>query len=224
MSRLLSLLLVAALLAGCGQTPPSSASAVTIPAGWQPLAQPDLSLALPPDWQVITSEDADLGGAVDTAATANPQLATVLDGARAALVSGELRLVAYDLAPEHLDEPFITNVTVGVVPSAGASLAELRKVNLAQLQAQPGFHDVVPGDATLAGLPALQLSYGLDVKDAGGAPLALHVEQFIAVQPPLQYVLTFSTTPTQTAAFLPTFQQIVSTARLAPAATPTLVR
>lgn len=201
------------LLAACGTSQPTLTTAA-LPAGWLPIEQPGFSLALPTAWQLISSENADMNAAIETAANANPQMAALVAGAQAAFATGQLRLVAYDLEPAHLNDSFITNLTIGVVPTGGASLSDLRSANLVQLKQEAGFSALQEAEAQVAGLPAVQFRYGLKVNDAGGAPLSLQVEQYLFVHQQEQFVLTFTTTPQQAETFAPMFKQVLETVRV----------
>lgn len=209
-ARICWLLLV---LVACGDQQPAL-TAAAIPPGWQTVEQEGIRLALPPTWEVVSSEESDVSGSLEAAATANPQLNALLSETRAAFDTGQLRLVAYDFDPEHQADPFTTNVSIGVVPSDGAELKQIRAANLAQLKSNAAFSDLQAADATVAGLAAVHFSYGMQLNDLGGEPLPLRVDQYLLVHQDNQYIVTFSTAKEQHEARSPVFKQVLDTLRV----------
>lgn len=196
----------------CGGVPQPTLTAAAIPAGWQPLAQTGFSLAMPPTWEVLSPEDADLSGGLAAAAQANAPLGEALSQAQASLAAGQLRVVAYDLNPD-AETDALTNFSVGVLPAEGATLAQLRTANLAQLRGMAQVADIADQAAVVGGLPAAQWRYTLQVNAADGVASPRAIVQYLVVQRTEQYLLTFSSTPSSTTTLAPVFQQVVDTLR-----------
>lgn len=205
--------LVLPLLIACGQTEPIL-TAAAIPAGWQPFQQKGFSLALPPAWQVVTAEQSDIGGTLDSLGSANPQLRPTLAQAKQLFARGQVRLMAFDLDPAHLAPGFTTNLSLGVGPAQGASLKQLRTANATQLRATPNFANLTDTDSKVAGLAAAEFGYTMQLQDAGGAAAPLRVDQYLWLYNDTQYLATFTTTPNQFATLLPIFRQLLDTLRM----------
>ncbi|PLS77153.1 MAG: hypothetical protein CYG59_25375, partial [Chloroflexi bacterium] len=106
------------LIAGCGSTPApaptATIAAAPLPADWQRVELAELSLALPPEWVLTAAEELDVNDAVTEMAAQNPELKALLDQGRTALGSGQVQLIAFDVAPERIDPSgFPTNLRVG---------------------------------------------------------------------------------------------------------------
>ncbi len=205
--------LVLPLLIACGPTEPTL-TAAAIPSGWQPQQQKSFTLALPPAWQVVTAEQADVGGSLDSLGSANPQLRATLEQAKQLFASGQVQLMAFDLDLAHIAPGFTTNLSLGAVPAQGAALKQIRSVNASQLRATANFANLTDRDSNVAGLAAVEFGYMMKLRDAGGSAAALQIDQYIWLYRDTQYVATFTTTPSQFASLMPIFRQVLDTLRM----------
>ncbi len=200
-------------LTACGATPPPATS-VVLPSGWQTVKKTGVALALPPHWEVVAPEDNNFANALDEVVRQNPRLKTVADQARKAAAGGQIKLFAFDLAPEDALPNFTNELSIGVVDmDRGFSLDEVAAANEQELRAN-GFAGVRRAIAPIGGQDVVRLSSDLAIKDAAGEPLPLAVEQYIVVKGRQQYVLTFTTIVEQRQQMQPTFDKIMGTFRV----------
>lgn len=207
------LLLVSAMLAGCGQSAPRVTS-VTIPSGWQPVSKAGVSFALPSGWQVLGADDTNFGAAMDDLVRQNPRLQGVADQARKAVAGGQVKILAFDLSPEDVLPNFTNNLSIGVqqMPRA-ATLADVASANEQQLQAT-GFRDIRRAPFKSGDQEFVRLSSTLSISDAGGEALPLAFEQWVMVNGQQQFVLTFATLLEQREQMAPIFEKIAGTFRV----------
>ncbi len=201
------------LLVACGQPEPTVTS-VVLPPGWQTVDQAGFSFALPPEWQVLSADDGNFAGAMDELVRENPGLQAVANQARTAVTSGQIKLIAFDLAPEDLLENFTANLSIGQLTlEQPVPLSQIAEANERELQSN-GFTNIQRTSMQVGGEDAARLSSTLEIKDAAGEALVLAVEQVILVRPQQQYVVTFTTTSTQRTRMRPLFEQIMTTFRV----------
>jgi hypothetical protein len=219
-SRWFSLFCVIALLCSCGSSaapaPAATIAAGSLPDDWQQVDVPPVSLALPAEWAFTDPGDLDAGGAVTAMAGQNPQLQTVLEQGRSALVAGQIQLIAYDLDPERIGERgFPTNVRLGrqSFPEA-PTLDKVSDVNEQDLRNTAGFSEVQRTPVAIGNLDATRLTSKLEIKDALGEPLVLASEQYLLVRGNDLFVLTFTTPAEQLPSYRPIFDQILGTLRI----------
>jgi hypothetical protein len=212
--------LVVVLLTSCGSSaepaPAATIAAGPLPADWQRIELPQVSLALPPEWAVIDAADVDPSSAVAEMANQNPQLKAVLEQGRAALTSGQVQLIAYDLDPERVGETgFPTNIRIGHQAfSEPPTLTKVSDVNEQDLRKTPGFTDVQRTPVAIGNLPATRLSSKLHINDAAAQPFTLALEQYVIVSQHDVYVLTFTTASERAEHYRSTFDQILGTIRV----------
>lgn len=201
------------LLVACGQPEPT-VTAVALPPGWQTVDEAGFSFALPPEWAVVSADDGNFAGAMDELVRENPGLQAVANQARAAVTSGQIKLLAFDLAPEDLLENFTANLSIGQLAlEQPVPLSQIAEANERELQSN-GFTNIQLTSTQVGGEDAARLSSTLEIKDAMSQALVLAVEQVILVRPQQQYVVTFTTTSSQKTRMLPVFEQIVTTFRV----------
>ncbi|HEX6287566.1 MAG TPA: hypothetical protein VFZ66_00170 [Herpetosiphonaceae bacterium] len=217
---LVHLVVIALLLSSCGSAarpaPAATIAAGPLPADWQRVDLPQLSLALPPEWAVTDAADVDLSSAVTEMAGQNPQLKTALEQGRAALTSGQVQLIAYDLDPARIGESgFPTNVRLGrhVFPDAPAP-ETVADVNEQDLRQTPGFSEVQRASVAIGDLTATRLTSKLQINDVAGQPLALALEQYLLINGNDLYVLTFTTPTDRQQSYRAVFDQILGTVRV----------
>jgi hypothetical protein len=208
------------ILAACSTStqpaPQATIAAAALPADWQRIQQPQFSLALPPEWTVTSAEEMNVADAVNEMAAQNPQLKAVLEQGRAALISGQVQLLAFDLNPERIDiSGFPTNIRIGRQTVANpAVLEQVADVNEQDLRNTPGFSEVKRTPVLVSGVPATRLTSQLQVNDTAGQPLTLAVEQYLLVDNKEVFVITLTTPHAQQEAYRTTFDQILATLRL----------
>jgi hypothetical protein len=200
-------------LTACGAAPPPATS-VVLPAGWQTVKKAGVALALPPHWEVIAPEDNNFANALDEVVRQNPRLKTVADQARKAAAGGQIKLFAFDLAPEDALPNFTNELSIGVADmDRGYSTDEVAVANEQELRAN-GFTKVSRTIASMGGQNVARLSSNLEIKDTAGEPLSLAVEQYIVVKGRQQHVLTFTTVVEQRQQMQPIFDKIAGTFRV----------
>ena len=198
------------LLVACGRSVPVVTTAPPA-AGRQTVQQSGVSLALPPEWEVLAAEDSSFPGAMDELVRENPRLETVAEQARTVVASGQVKLLAFDLAPEDALPNFTTNLSIGHQQmEQSVSLRAALTANEGQLR-ENGFGEVQSATRNINGVDVGRLSSTLPIQDAAGDPLPLAFEQFIVLTPGQQHILTFTTPVDQRERMLPVFEQIVST-------------
>ena len=208
------------LLSGCGSSaapaPEATIATGALPNDWQQIDLPPVSLALPAEWAITDASMIDPTSAVTEMASQNPQLQTVLEQGHAALVSGQIQMIAYDLEPERLSETgFPTNVRLGrqTFPEAPA-LDKVSDVNEQDLRNTTGFSEVQRTPVAIGNLDATRLTSKLELKDAIGNPLALAFEQYLLVKGNEVFVLTFTAPAEVQPNYRTVFDQILGTLRI----------
>jgi hypothetical protein len=174
---------------------------------------PPVSLALPPEWIVTDAAAIDPSTAVTEMANQNPQLKSVLEQGRAALVSGQVQLIAYDLDPESAAS-FPTNVRLGrqTLPEP-PQLPKVSDINEQDLRKTPGFNDVQRAPVAIGDLPATRLTSTLQINDPAGQPL-LAFEQYLMVSGNDVLLLSFTMPQNRQQQYRVIFDQILSTVRI----------
>lgn len=219
---LFRLLTIGLLLSGCGSTAPTTPAAtiaaVSLPADWQRVDLRQVSLALPPDWMTTTPDNLDVGSVVDQMASQNPQLKAALDRGRVALGSGQVQLIAYDLAPTDMDQTgFPPNLQIGRQQySEAPDLANVAAVNEEDLRKTTGVSDVQRTPVSLAGKPSTRLTSKLQLNDVSGQPLKLAVEQYLLVEGNTVFVISITAPEARPASYRKTLDQILGTLRFTP--------
>lgn len=218
--RFIYLALTLLLLSSCGSAaapaPAATIAAGSLPNDWQQIDLPPVSLALPAEWSITDASMIDPSSAVTEMAGQNPQLKTVLEQGRAALVSGQIQMIAYDLELERLSETgFPASVRLGrqTFPEAPA-LDTVSDVNEQDLRNTPGFSEVVRTPVAIGNLDATRLTSTLEIKDAIGDPLALVFEQYVLVSRNDVFVLTFTVPAEVQPSYREVFDQILGTLRI----------
>jgi len=220
--RFCYLMLVVVCLSSCGSAaqpaPAATIAAGPLPADWQRVDIPQVSLALPPEWVVTDAADIDPSSAVTEMANQNPQLKSVLEQGRAALSSGQVQLIAYDLDSERIGETgFPTSVRLGHQAfSEPPSLPTVSDVNEQDLRNTPGFSDVQRTPVAIGNLSATRLTSKLQINDAGGQALTLALEQYVFVNRTDVYVLTFTSPTERQQQYRVIFDRILGTVRVEP--------
>jgi hypothetical protein len=202
---------------GGSTTPPPEATIVAapLPTDWQRIDLPRITLALPPEWAITSPEDIDGSEATTEMAAQNPQLKTLLEQGRVALQSGQVQIIAYDVAPERADESgFPTNLRIGQQQFAQApTLNEVSDANEQQLRTTAGFSNVQRAGVLLGGTPATRLQSSLQINDGLGQPIDLALEQYLLLNGTDLQIVTLTTPARQQQMYRPIFDQILTTLR-----------
>jgi hypothetical protein len=199
-------------MAGCGRQP-TTITSVALPSGWQSINRSGLTFALPPDWQVLSTEEGNFEGALDDLVASNPRIAPVAEQTRAALQSGQIKLLAFDLAPADALPNFTTNLSAGQQATTSTSLDEIAAANERQLTAS-GFTAVKRTSVATGTGAAARLTSTYTITGADGSPLQLALTQFIVLHASRQYIFTFTTTADQQGRMQRVFDQIMGTLQI----------
>jgi hypothetical protein len=212
--------MLAMLVSSCGSSaqpaPAATIATGSLPTDWQRLDVPPVSLALPSEWFVTDVAAIDPGNAVTEMANQNPQLKSVLEQGRAALASGQVQLIAYDLDPERVGETsFPANLRLGRQSfSEPPDLEKVSDINEQDLRKTPGFSEVQRARVTIGNLPATRLTSTLQITDAAGQPLALSSEQYLFTSGNDVLLLSFTVPQSRQQNYRAIFDQILSTVRV----------
>lgn len=211
--RSISLVLILlGLLTSCGRQP-ATITSIALPSGWQTVNRSGLTFGLPPDWQVLSSDEGNFEGALDDLVASNPRIAPVAEQTRAALTSGQVKLLAFDLAQADALPNFTTNLSVGQQATTARSLDELAKANERQLT-DSGFTAVQRSSTSTGVGAAARLASTYTIAAADGSSLQLVLTQFIVLHAAQQYIFTFTTTADQGTRMQPTFEQVMGTLQI----------
>lgn len=207
-------------LAGCGGSatpaPVATIAAAPLPADWQPLELPEVTLAIPPEWIANAAGDLDVETAATEMAGQNPQLATLLNQSRVALASGEIELIAYDVDLARSDPTgFPANLRIGQQTFATApALGDVSEANERQLRETPAFTNVDRATVLVGPTTATRLRSTLQIADPTGQPLQLALEQYLLLRDKTLIVVTLTTTVGQQPLYRATFDGIMATVQL----------
>lgn len=168
------------------------------------------SIGVPPEWRVISVDEALPEDVREELSRDNPELAPMLE----AVVSGEqpVKLFAFD--PE-VEDRFATNVNVLAVDlPSDVGLDEFVAANEADIEAFSGrVGPIASEQAQLQGGTARRLTYRVRVKSEGRERTVATL-QYLLVGTGKGYVVTFSTLPNMSGRYEPTFDRIVASLRV----------
>jgi hypothetical protein len=208
MRRLAALAACLALAGGCGGSDDADEPRqVGESAGLEvyEVASQGFSIGLPPEWRVVSVDEALPEQEREQLARDNPDFAPLLD----ALSSGDqpIKLFAFD--PE-VQRGFATNVNVVAVDlPSGVTLEDFVAGNHADIEGFSGRVGPIESKATqLPGGPARSLAYGIRVT-TGGSERIVATLQYLVVGKGKGYVVTFSTLPDLTERYEPVFDRTV---------------
>lgn len=157
-------LAILVLVSACGGTPTATLIAPTpqatplifptAPAGWTVREAPSLRISLPPSWQPIALDEAQLKSEVDSASTNNPHLADTLRGI---LESGQSKSFLF-YAADTSSTSVVTNVSVAKTTLPNGTSPE---------QAEKDYASALPGILKGAKLVAFETSMQINGRKAG---------------------------------------------------------
>ncbi|MEX0674423.1 MAG: hypothetical protein WD067_06585 [Gaiellaceae bacterium] len=168
------------------------------------------SIGVPPEWRVISVDEALPEADREELARDNPELAPLLE----AIVSGEqpIKLFAFD--PE-VEDRFATNVNVLAVDlPSDVGLEDFVAANEADIEGFGGRVGPIASEAAdLRSGPARRLTYRVRVTSEGRERTVATL-QYVLVGDGKGYVVTFSTLPNLSGRYGPTFDRIVRSLRV----------
>jgi hypothetical protein len=213
MRRLAALAACLALAGGCGGSDDADQPRqVGQSAGLEvyEVASQGFSIGVPREWQVISVDEALPEADREELARDNPELAPMLE----AIVSGDqpIKLFAFD--PE-VEDRFATNVNILAVDlPADVGLDEFVTANEADIEGFSGRVGPIASEAAdLPSGPARRLTYRIRVTTEG-SERAVATLQYLLVGDAKGYVVTFSTLPSLSGRYDPTFDRIVRSLRV----------
>ncbi len=209
--RRIAALLACAALAGCGGSD-DQPQRVGTSAGLirHEVASHGFSIGVPPEWRVVSVEEALPEAEQERIARENPEFAPLLEGVSSG--EGPIKLFAFDPA---VHDRFATNVNVIAIGlPANATLGQFVKVNENQIKTFGARASGVESKpARLPAGPARRLAYRLRLT-TGGRERTVATLQYLLVGGGKGYVVTFSTLPELSERYAPTFDRAVMSLRL----------
>jgi hypothetical protein len=168
------------------------------------------SIGVPPEWRVISVDEALPEADREELARDNPELAPLFE----AIVSGDqpIKLFAFD--PE-VEDRFATNVNVLAIDlPSDVGLEDFAAANEADIENFSGRVGPVASEtADLPSGPARRLTYRVRVTTEGRERTVATLQYFV-VGDGKGYVVTFSTLPNLSDRYEPTFDRIVRSLRV----------
>jgi hypothetical protein len=211
-TRLALVLAFVAAAAACGGSEDEPRQVATTPAGLTvyEVASQGFSIAVPPEWRVISVDEALPEDERSQLARDNPEFAPLFEAIGSD--AQPIKLFAFD---PMVRKAFATNVNVVVVPlPSGTSRQEFVAANLADIRRFSG--RVGPLRSNPARLPsgaAHRLEYRLRLT-SGGRRFTTATLQYLVAGPDRGYVVTFTTLPELSSRYGPTFDRTIRSLRL----------
>ena len=171
-----------------------------------PIPTAGISLATPSSWRAVDSKAVLASKGVQNLLKENPQLASIIN--QVAGADSPVKFLSFD---PHVTDRFATNVNVVVsaVP-ANVSLGALAAAIAAQLKTLPGLTGTIATSTVKLPIgPASRSTFQLTVV-TNGKKLVVQTLQYAFLRKGQSIVVTFSTTPNQSARRAATFKAIVA--------------
>ena len=171
-----------------------------------PIPTAGISLATPSSWRAVDSKAVLASKGVQNLLKENPQLASIIN--QVASANSPVKFLSFD---PHVTDRFATNVNVVVsaVP-ANVSLGALAAAIAAQLKTLPGLTGTIATSTVKLPIgPASRSTFQLTVV-TNGKKLVVQTLQYAFLRKGQSIVVTFSTTPNQSARRAATFKAIVA--------------
>ena len=170
-----------------------------------PIPTAGISLATPSSWRAVDSKAVLASKGVQSLLKENPQLAAIIN--QVAGANSPVKFLSFD---PHVSNRFATNVNVVVsaVP-ANVTLAALASAITSQLKTLPGLTAISTSMVKLPIGPASRATFQLTVV-TNGKKLVVQTLQYAFLRRGRSIVVTFSTTPNQSARRAATFKAIVA--------------
>jgi hypothetical protein len=241
--RTIAALALALVVAACGQDAPTPTPAATpsptpvatpsptlaatpsaeadAPDGWRRIsvAERGFSLAVPEEWEELSPAIIGDSGIMEQLFAANPDAATALEQARAALSSGQIALFAFDTDPAGLDSGFATNLNaIDVGPVEGTAEQAAEEVADAVRQQIPITGEVESDTVSLPAGDAALISYDWEIDDGEGSTARVSVTQYAILGASGNgYILSMSAASDEAGRYEETFRRIAESFREEPA-------
>ncbi len=171
-----------------------------------PIPTAGISLVTPSSWRAVDSKAVLASKGVQALLKENPQLASIIN--QVAGANSPVKFLSFD---PHVTDRFATNVNVVVsaVP-ANVTLAALASAIASQLKTLPGLTGAIAMSMVKLPIgPASRAMFQLTVV-TNGKKLIVQTLQYAFLRHGQSIVVTFSTTPNQSAARAATFKTIVA--------------
>lgn len=195
----------------------SPAGDAATPDGWQRItvAEQGFSLAVPPEWEELSPDVIGDSGVMDQMREANPDAASALEQAEAAIASGQIALFAFDTSDEGTESGFATNLNaINVGPVEGTAEDAAAEMAEAIRQQIPITGDVETDTASLPAGDAAVVHYEWQVDDGEGTVTTVTVAQYaIIADSGTGFILSMSAGSDSAGRYEETFRQIAESFR-----------
>lgn len=190
-------------------------AAATMPADWMAytVTGTGLRLALPPSWQQLDMDEAQLDKTIATMKEKNPQLADIMGDQARTLMQQGIKFFGFDNNDEAAKRGFATNINVisQDLPME-VNVDQVADASLGQLEQLPNATKPETQKLTLSdGTEAMQVKYGFNINNEAGQTLKTATTQYFTVKDKTLYVVTLTTTDDQAATYEPIFSQVAQT-------------
>jgi len=171
------------------------------------------NLGLPPGWRSVSTTNVDT--AFNELKGANPELAAMVRDQLGSSLSRLIKLLAFDVNSPTLAEEFATNLNVIAAPlEDGVTFDQFLEQDVTQIG---GVHGITKGaiDTQRLTLPAGEsaLIHAQLTLNGPGGPQLTSISQYLLLRGSIGYILSFTTLPSNLAAYAPLFDEIARTFR-----------
>jgi len=187
----------------------------TLKSGWtrHTVKAAGFNLGLPPGWRSVSTTNVDT--AFDELKGANPELAAMVRDQLGSSLSRLIKLLAFDVNSPTLAEEFATNLNVIAAPlEDGVTFDQFLEQDVTQIG---GVHGITKGaiDTQRLTLPAGEsaLIHAQLTLNGPGGPQLTSISQYLLLRGSIGYILSFTTLPSNLAAYAPLFDEIARTFR-----------
>lgn len=184
----------------------------SLPDGWTSAQAEGFSMGVPEGWLQLSADVLTDTGAIGAAASANPELATILEQVSAAIESGQILFFAIETEPADPEIPFSANVnvlsggrTTQDVESAVAEMASGIEASL------PVNGEVETEAVSHAAGDAARIRYEWTVTVTDGTAVDVAVTQYVVIADGTAYILSFSVPSAGVDEYGPLIEQMVET-------------
>ena len=233
------ILLVVALLTGCGAKPTPTSTTAPTPtpttspptsapayppastAGWKVYEVPEeeFAISLPPAWGNVDMDPANFAESLDAAMQEYPDVAELVQSEAYSLINSGVAFFGFDPTSEAMKTGGATDATVQRQPMGiVATLDQINDMVLAQLANAEAVEKPVNTRVVnlAAGGQALEVYFRANVTDMAGAPLALTIFRYLVLRDTDIYIITLSTNADLVDVHAPIFQSIGASLQFIP--------
>lgn len=202
--------------APAGTGTPEATSAATAdegatPEGWERItvAEGGFSLAVPDDWEPISADDIGDSGVMEEMLDANPEAATAIQQAQAAIAGGQIALFVFDASEASVGSGFAANLNVIPVGPVGSSAEDAAEEIAAAVEEQvPVTGEVTTEAVTLPAGDAALIGYEWTVAGPDGTSTDVRVTQYAIIGERGGYILSMSAATEAAGEYEETFRLI----------------